>query len=63
MAGQTECIKMGDIPISQGDNYDVLYWQQYWQTCTISSYYSSSDVGETKTYTVSGSLTNHDCEL
>ena len=65
-AGFTKCIKMGDIPISEGNKYNVLFYRESpsgWPPCSTDKSYSSSDVGKTKTYTVSGTTTNSSCEL
>ena len=70
-AGVTKCIKMGDIPIPQGSNYFVEYLMMpandLFTICNYKSgggsIYSSSDVGETKTYTVSGTTSNPSCKL
>ena len=75
MVGQTECIKMGDIPIPEGAGYYVQYQDSYddssggvkWFYCQNSDgtegHYTSSDEGKTKTYTVSGTTGSHSCKL
>ena len=67
-AGQTECLKMGDVPIPEGGDYDVYYlipdaYEDSIFVCAEDKNYSSSDVGKTKTYTVSGTLSKSECEL
>ena len=67
-AGLTECIKMGDIPIS-GGKYKVQYktYSFGFAPCNYNSgnysKYTSSDSGKTKTYTVSGTTSYSSCEL
>ena len=64
-AGQTNCIKMSDIPVNVGQSYSV-YYQPSDDTeayCAKNKTRQSSDSGTTKTYTVSGTTTNSSCEL
>jgi len=75
MAGQTECIKMGDIPIPEGAGYYVIYFVPdddasegvKWFYCQNSDgndgHYRSSDEGKTKTYTVSGTTDSNSCKI
>jgi len=67
-AGQTNCIKMSDIPVNVGQSYNVYYqWSthEYGEksSCAKNKTRQSSDSGTTKTYTVSGTTTNSSCEL
>ena len=65
-AGQTNCIKMSDIPVNVGQSYSVYYQSSVDDTgssCAKNKTRQSSDSGTTKTYTVSGTTTNSSCEL
>ena len=65
-AGQTNCIKMSDIPVNVGQTYSVYYQPSVDDTgsaCAKNKTRQSSDSGTTKTYTVSGTTTNSSCEL
>ena len=65
-AGQTNCIKMSDIPVNFGQSYSVYYQPSVDDTgspCAKNKTRQSSDSGTTKTYTVSGTTNNSSCEL
>ena len=65
-AGQTNCIKMSDIPVNVGQSYTVYYQTSVDDNgsyCAKNKTRQSSDSGTTKTYTVSGISSNSSCEL